>query len=60
LGGESDGRSYHADLALTFVGLLLVAIGLFAAASIEIVIVGVVCLIATGLFGVWVGRRERP
>ena len=47
-------------LALTFVGLLLVVIGLFAAGNLEVVVVGVVCLVAAGLFGVLMGRRHRP
>jgi hypothetical protein len=43
--------------ALVVVGLLLVALGLFAASSFPIIALGVVCLIAAGLFEVIAQRR---
>ncbi len=47
-------------LALTFVGLLLVGLGLFAAGSIEIIGLGVVALIAAGFTGALATSRARP
>ena len=43
--------------ALIFVGALLVVLGLFAAGSMPLIIVGVVCLIAAGGFEVLAQRR---
>ncbi len=45
-----------AALSLVLVGLLLVAIGIFAAGSLELIALGVVALIAAGIFET-MGRR---
>jgi len=45
--------------ALTVVGILLVVLGLLAAGSIELIVVGVGALIAAAALGVIAGRRDR-
>jgi hypothetical protein len=44
-------------LALTFAGILLVALGLFAAGNMLVVSVGLVALVAAGVLGIVIDRQ---